>query len=289
MSVPVTTEVPGDYRRVTWQGRLGPVAAVVGRPPQPQGAVLLVPGMTGSKEDYFALLRPLYERGWAVAAVDLPGMSESEGPADADYSLSALGRDVVGMLRQASGGSARVHLVGHSVGGLIAREAVLLAPQDVASLTLYDSGQAAVGPSARQEIDALAAALRIHTPGQVQLLKEALDEAAGKPVPGPLIAEFLRRRWALTSTGHLLGMAHTALTAPDRVDELAALARAHGVPLLVLYGAADTETWSQLDFAALADRLACGTAVIPDAAHSPAVENPRAMVDALDTFWRSRP
>ena len=40
------------------------------------------------------------------------------------------------------------------------------------------------------------------------------------------------------------------------------------------------------DFARLATGAATATAVIPDAEHSPAVENPAATVAALDAFWR---
>ena len=38
-----------------------------------RGDVLLVPGFTGSKEDFIAILEPLAAFGWRVAAMDLPG------------------------------------------------------------------------------------------------------------------------------------------------------------------------------------------------------------------------
>ena len=44
------------------------------RTPAPaRGDVLLVPGFTGSKEDFLAILEPLAAFGWRVAAMDLPG------------------------------------------------------------------------------------------------------------------------------------------------------------------------------------------------------------------------
>ena len=44
--------------------------------------VLLLPGYTGSKEDFAPLLAPLAQAGFAVTAIDLPGQYESSGPAD---------------------------------------------------------------------------------------------------------------------------------------------------------------------------------------------------------------
>lgn len=289
MSVPVIIDLPKGYRRIDWPGRLGRVAVVVGGPRQPRGAALLVPGYTGSKEDYFALLEPLAELGWAVAAVDLPGMAESDGPAEAEhYGLSPIAGDVVQMLRLWSQHTSGVHLVGHSVGGLIAREAALQAPGAVASLTLYDSGPAQVGQQAQADASLLAAALASHSPGQVQVLKESMDAAAGRPAPPPHIAAFLRRRWDATSVGHLLALGQIARTAPDRLDALAGLIAGKPLPAMVLYGERE-EVWPLSDFPELAARLGAREVVIPDAGHSPAVENPDAMVAALDAFWHCAP
>ncbi len=285
VSVPVTIDLPYGYRRVAWPGRLGTVAAVVGEPEHPRGSALLIHGFTGSKEDYFAILGPLYERGWAVAAADLPGTTESDGPAGRQfYGLADLAGDVVRMLQQCSG-SRPVHLVGHSVGGLVVREAALDATAEIASLTLYGSGPAAVGEQARADAAMLTAALQSHSPGEVQRLKEALDAAAGRPAPPPPIAAFLRRRWEQTSPGHLLGMAEIAVAPPDRVDALAAAVAADHLAAMVLRGAAD-EVWPTEQFEALAETIDARSVVIADAGHSPASESPLAMAEALDAFWR---
>lgn len=289
VSIPTTLDLPHTFRRVGWQGRLGTLAAVTGSPPTPDGAVLLVPGFTGSKEDYYSILAPLHERGWAVAAADLPGMADSEGPPGAGaYGLADLAGDVVGMLRNTSIDGGPVHLVGHSVGGLIAREAALLEPSLVASLTLYASGQACVAEPARADAALLASALETLTPAEVNSAMESLNAAAGKPAPPTEVLHFLRRRWALTSPGHLMALAEIARSAPDRVDSLGHLVRSGDLRVLVLFGESD-QTWASSDFHRLAERLGVAPVVIEGAAHSPAVENPAAMVDALDGFWRTSP
>jgi pimeloyl-ACP methyl ester carboxylesterase len=58
---------------------------------------------------------------------------------------------------------------------------------------------------------------------------------------------------------------------------------------MTLYGEHDAGTWRQDSFARMARRTRSATAVIPDAEHSPAVENPAAMVEALVDFWRLAP
>lgn len=286
MSVPVSIDLPSGYRRVVWPGRLGPIAAVVGGPDAPVGQALLLPGLTGSKEDYFAILPDLLAMGWAVAAVDLPGMFESVGTRDPnDFTLQHLVSDVLAMLPHCSG--TPVHLVGHSAGGLIARHVAVAQPDALASLTLYASGCGSVVPEARTNAVLLRDLLATTEPAAVHRLKTALDQAAGRPLPAAAIEQFLARRWAQTAAGHLMGMADLTLSAPDLLDELAVLSGDGRLPVMALYGEHDNGTWSLSDFAMLGRRAATRTTVIPGAEHSPAVENPSAMAAALDEFWRT--
>ena len=68
----------------------------------------------------------------------------------------------------------------------------------------------------------------------------------------------------------------------DGTDELART----GLPILVLYGESD-DAWMPAVQAEMAQRLGAAHVVIPDAAHSPAVENPAATVRALLDFWQT--
>jgi pimeloyl-ACP methyl ester carboxylesterase len=71
-------------------------------------------------------------------------------------------------------------------------------------------------------------------------------------------------------------------TEPDRVADLAAT----GIPLLVAHGEAD-DAWSPATQADMARRLGARHEVVPDAVHSPAVENPARTVAVLTSFWTS--
>ncbi|HZY75846.1 MAG TPA: alpha/beta fold hydrolase [Jatrophihabitantaceae bacterium] len=255
--------------------------------------VLLVPGFTGSKEDFGPLLDPLAAAGLRPVAIDLPGQFESPPPATpslaggpppgpddpAAYSTEALGACVRAVAATLGG---RVHLVGHSFGGLVGRAAVLADPAAFASFVLMDSGPAALtGPRAER-----IALLAPHLPtlGVAGVYQASEAAAASEPgyVPPPAdLAAFLEKRFLAGSAAMLQGMGDALLAEPDRVAELAAT----GVPLLVIYGAAD-DAWPPPVQDEMAERLGAPVVAVPDAAHSPAVENPPVTAAALVEFWQ---
>src|SRR5699024_12097382 len=93
------------------------------------------------------------------------------------------------------------------------------------------------------------------------------QQAKKDPVP-PEIFTFLRRRFTSSSPDSLTAIAQRLLDAPDRIDELAK----SGVDVAVVRGAGDDE-WPHADQQRMAERLGLDVVVIPDSAHSPAVEN----------------
>src|ERR1700735_1424676 len=97
---------------------------------------VLVPGFTGSKEDFLAILHQLGAAGRRVLAIDQRGQYQTEGPDNPDaYAIGELGADVAAIVdavaarltgaedsvadSAADSGPVRVHLVGHSFGGLV--------------------------------------------------------------------------------------------------------------------------------------------------------------------------
>src|SRR5690242_9045155 len=136
MSRPPSFTPPAGVRAYRLRTARGEFAALDAAPQaRLKGTVLLLPGFTGSKEDFIALHEPLAARGYRTVAVDGRGQYESDGPEhnESAYAQAELAKDV---LAQAAAVGTPVHMVGHSLGGLVARAAVLLDPTPFASLTL---------------------------------------------------------------------------------------------------------------------------------------------------------
>jgi pimeloyl-ACP methyl ester carboxylesterase len=260
----------------------GAVAALDASPPAGvphRATALLVPGYTGSKEDFAPLLDPLAAAGYRVVAMDQPGQYASPGPDEpARYTLEWLGSVVSAVAK--SLGDGPVHLLGHSFGGLVSREAVLAEPASFRSLTLLGSGPAAIGGSRKDRMTALEPHLARGMAAVYQAV-EQLAQADPKWLrASPELKAFLKERFVASSAGGLKGMGDALMTAPDRVAELAAA----GLPLLVCHGAAD-DAWQPATQAEMARRLGARHEVIEGAIHSPAIENPSATIDVLASFW----
>ncbi|MFI6879485.1 alpha/beta fold hydrolase [Streptomyces sp. NPDC050400] len=285
MSRPPTFTPPPGTRAHRLRTARGDFAAITGEPADGpvRGTVLLLPGFTGSKEDFIALHGPLGAAGYRTVAVDGRGQYESTGPAhdEAPYAQAELARDVLAQV--AALGVGRVHLLGHSLGGLVARAAVIADPAPFTSLTLMASGPAAVTEPQQQRLKLLRDALTALDMAQVWEAIQALDapeDAADVRGDG---AE-LRRRWMLNSPAQLIATGRQLCDEPDRVAELAAVAP----PVHVVSGERD-DTWPLPLLDAMAARLGAGRSVIAGAEHSPNTDRPLETAAALAAFWDLHP
>ena len=258
----------------------GPLAVLRAAPEvRSRSTVLLVPGFTGSKEDFRLVAAPLVEAGHPVVLLDQRGQHQSPGPEDLSaYTVEALGRDLLAVVDELRDGP--VHLVGHSFGGLVSRAAVLQRPEAFRSLTLMSSGPAGL-TGART---AILEPLRELAAAGIGPVVEAMDQL--NAVDQRFLAldastqGFLRDRMLASSAAALIGMSHDLEGEPDRVEQL----RATGLPVLVLHGD-DDDAWSPAVQADMAERLGAVHAVVPDAVHSPAVEQPEATAKAMLAFF----
>ncbi|MFF7124048.1 alpha/beta fold hydrolase [Streptomyces sp. NPDC008240] len=290
MSRPATFVPPPGARAYslrTARGEFAVVDAPVADGVEPKGVALLLPGFTGSKEDFNPLHVPLAERGYRTVAVDGRGQYESDGPErdESAYAQEELARDV---LAQAAALGTPVHLLGHSLGGQISRAAVLLDHAPFLSLTLMASGPAHISVSQQQRVKLLRDALGVMTMAQVwdaMQAMEAPEETDTGELDGGLVGrEDLRRRWLGNKPAQLIATGRQLCTEPDRIAELAAVP----LPFHVLSGSQD-DTWPPALLDEMAVRLRARRSVIDGAEHSPNTERPLATARAVAGFWDEHP
>jgi len=276
MSRPPTFIPPPCARPLTLTTSRGEFAALDARPTGAgKATAMLLPGFTGSKEDFIALLEPLTAAGYRAVAVDGRGQYESAGPDDQQaYAQDELARDV---LAQAEVVGGPVHLVGHSLGGQISRAAVLLDASPFRTLTLMASGPAQVSPAQQEKVKLLSDALSVMGMDQVWAAMQALDPPEDTATDG----EDLRRRWLLHNPAQLIATGRQLTVEPDRVDALAAV---QPLPKHVLSGVRD-DTWPVPLLDEMAERLGARRTVVAGAEHSPNTGRPLETAAALIAFW----
>lgn len=289
MSIP-SQLTPNGAERVDLQGRYGPVAALRRRAigaTSPAPTALLVPGYTGSKEDFAPLLDPIATAGFEAIAIDLPGQFESGGPDDESaYAPAALGRVVAELVGKLAADGGPVLLLGHSFGGLVVRAAVL-AGAPVAGLTLMGTGPSELPEGARrQALELGEPLLRKHGIEAAQKVREQMDALVPNPSHTPALTSFLRERFLRSHPAALLGKARALRNEPDLVSSLARTLHTTSTQCLVCCGELD-DAWPVATQRDMADRLDADFAVIPAARHSPNTENPEDLLATLLPTWRS--
>jgi len=241
--------------------------------------LLLLHGFTGAKEDFADFVDGFADRGWHVLAPDLRGHGASDHPpAEGDYSLRTFADDAWALVDEL--GWASFHLLGHSMGGMVAQLVALDAPERLHSLVLMDTAPGAV-EGVDPDLAALAVAVA-REEGMARLADLYATVDTGPPAPSdarvraerPGYVEFADRKLRSSSPAMYAAMATELLAADDRSDRLAGL----GVRTLVVVGEED------VDFVGPSERLAAAIpgaelAVITGAAHSPQFENP-------DRWWK---
>jgi pimeloyl-ACP methyl ester carboxylesterase len=270
--------------RITTSDGVGLAVDVQGAGP----GLVLVHGFGGAKEDFSDHVAAL-AREHTVVVFDHRGHGASDKPSDrAAYSIDRLATDILEVADAFE--LDRFRLLGHSMGGMVARQIPLRAPERIDALVMMDTS---TGPVHGFDPALMDAAAEVAFTRGKDALKELLDLAQVLETPAykrtlldrPGYQEFEDRKWADLSAVMWGAMAVALAYQPD---DLAALAAAVCFPMLVIVGSQDAPfVRSSREMADAID--GAQLAIIPDAGHSPQFENPDAWIDALTRFLASVP
>lgn len=250
--------------------------------------LVLVHGLTGRRDDFRDSLPELSRLGRTlIYDLRAHGDSGRAGAAPA-YTFRRLVDDLAELLDAL--GVASCDLLGHSMGGMIALRFALAHPQRVASLVLMDTAARAPDHMPRAPLAAAGAIAR--SDGMATLAALLRGRAADDPTrpeaerrlereQGDAFWERRRRRLEATDPDAF------AALALELVDQQPLTGRLHEIecPTLVVVGEQDAA------FLAPAEELARGIpgarlVVVPNAAHSPQLENPDAWLAAIGGHLR---
>ena len=236
--------------------------------------VVMVSGFFGTKEDYRVLLSLLAEAGFRGWAYDYAGQLD-EGRGEIEYTIQAMADDLAEVIRAVTGGRP-VHLIGHCLGGFVARAAALAEPGLACSLTLL-----ACGPSMRERKHQamLGGLAQLHANGGTIALWPLVKAVIAEDDTS--MREFWHDKLATMNPRWVTGSAESMAQEPDRTAELTA-AR---IPSLVVHGRRDRRPWPADAYADMARRLGADRVVIERASHSPNMEQPGPLAAALLDFW----
>jgi 3-oxoadipate enol-lactonase len=247
--------------------------------------LLLVHGFGGAKEDFVDHL-PLLAEDHTVVVFDHRGHGESDAPADpAAYSFDQLVTDTIAVADAT--GLEQFRLLGHSMGGMVARRVALQHRDRVEALILMDTAPGPV-PSFDAELMETAATIA-RTQGKAAL-KEVLDLAAPLNTPAyervllerPGYQAFQDQKWDALSEVMWAALVVAIARQNDDLPELAAIT----CPVLVVVGEQDDPFLDPSR--AMAESIpGARLVVVPDAGHSPQFENPEAWVAAIQEFLAS--
>lgn len=272
---PFGPQALGPYvSAVEFEGSAGTLTGLLAQPAgMAKASVLMVPGFTGSKEDFIPILTRLAERGYRVLAMSQRGQADSD--AAPSYELDDFVEDV--LLAAETLGVDPVHLLGHSLGGVVARAAVVHRPQAFTSLVALCSGPRPIPHS--DDAQMAVEALKRH--GGVALFEAQFPGQSGVEQSDPFL-EMLRLRALRSDPQQLVAVAEIL----GSFEDLTAALKATQIPVLLLGGQAD-DVWPK----AYSDEegLELGVPVIriPNAGHSAQQDQPEAVVTALETFWEN--
>jgi pimeloyl-ACP methyl ester carboxylesterase len=275
----ISLPLPAGVERQVVHTSRGPVPVLCGQPQGSRGVrgvqtdVVMVSGFFGTKEDFRELLSLLAAAGLRGWACDYAGQLDPDHDQD-EYTIARMAGDVRELMHVVTAGRP-AHVIGHCLGGFVARSAVLAEPGLARSLTLLSCGPSMCERKHRAMLSGLS---QLHGKGGTMMLWPLVKSLLADDT---IMREFWHAKLATMNPRWVTGTAQSLAAEPDRSDELVAA----GLPVLLMHGQRDRRLWSPDAYADMARRLGAGHVVIKRASHSANIEQPGLTAAALLDFW----
>ena len=272
------TAVPDGAERGWFAAPSGALAMLSMGDPSAQH-VVLVPGVTGSKEDFVLMLPLLAEAGYFAISYDMAGQYESKDagpPAGRHYDHALFVADLLAVLESATARSGVTsHVLGYSFAGTVAQLAYVERPEAFASLTLLSTppvpGQVYLAMRKHGWVSRISSA-RL---GAWIMITGVKNNYTHVP-PGRL--RFVRDRFEHTTIASVRDIIGLMRRTPDLRSELAAAT----IPKLVAVG--EHDLWPLAVHATFAKAIHANLAVYRTG-HSPCETTPHQLVRDMLARW----
>jgi pimeloyl-ACP methyl ester carboxylesterase len=236
-------------------------------------ALVLLHGFTGSADDWSGVVGALAEAR-RVVVVEHRGHGDSTNTGDAaSYTFDQLVADFAVVADELA--LDRFDLLGHSMGGIVAQRYALAHPDRLRSLVLMDTGARPNVEGPGREF--MLAGIELARSQGLGAVFEAIAPYLGEGDGAEATRDHMRRNFERMDPQAFIALADELHTYPSMIDDLAGLE----VPTTVIVGENDHALRGAADDLAAAIPGAV-LVVIPDAAHSPQVENRPAWMEAVE-------
>ena len=239
--------------------------------------LLFIHGLGSCGDDWKPQIDHFHNR-YRTIVCDLRGHGRSSQP-HASYSIELFARDVEALLRELVIESA--HVVGISLGGMVAFQLAIDAPARVRSLAIVNSGPAVPAATFKQRLPLYVRLVYAHVFGMRAMARKIAQRLFPKPGQASLQRAFVAR--LVGNDKHCYLASLRAIFAGWSVAE-----RLRDIRCPVLVLASDHDYTPVALKQAYAARLPdARVVVIADARHALPMERPREFNDALETFLAS--
>lgn len=236
--------------------------------------LLLIHGLGSCTEDWQPQIEA-FSRDYRVIAFDLRGHGRSTKPRNG-YSIERFARDTAALINQLGVGP--VHVVGISLGGMVAFQLVVDAPELVKTMTIVNSGPAVPAATFKQRMPLYVRLVYLRTLGLRQMAKKVVKGLFPEPGQEELRQGFIER--ITRNDKHCYIASLKAIFAGWGVAQHLGEIRC---PVLVI--AADQDYTPVALKQLYVDRLPnARMVVVPDSRHALPMEKPREFNQALADF-----